>query len=626
MIVSMRKIFVAARRGDRDRLLDSLRDLGAVHVQPVDPAGAVATAETLGHIDHLGRAIQILEATEPEGSRPDLPPVEAAEEVLQIQHGAAEGRARLGELHRQIEQLEMWGDVRREQFDLLRRSGLDLRFYSASLDQVSEFRGELVQVLSELAKDRCIIAVVLREGAEVPPPPDDAIPIELPERDRPAIREEARGIDEKLKKGAERLKELANLAEEMAEAREELHAGADYTVAQRSGLSDDNLFALQGWIPADRTDTLADDLAADGLDAAHQIREPEDDEEPPTLIRYPRWVKPIKGLFDILGTTPGYREYDLSPFFMIALPVFTAMILGDAGYGLIFILFATLFYRKLVAKAGRPAIHLLLVFGFVTLGWGILTGNYFGVTPTDVMYAGGQNSLTEMRNSSGFLPAMGNLMVALGVLWRPDPETARNVIIKLSFIFGSIHLVVAHLRQALGLAPNLRFLKEVGWSAFLIGMLGVVWMLFFPDEIWMPQIVMMLLLAGGFGLVVLFSHPSRNPLKMIGLGLISNVLPVISTFSDTISYIRLMAVGLASYYIASAFNGLAWQVVQASAWLLPAGVLIVVFAHSLNIALGVIAIFAHGVRLNMLEFSSNAGVQWQGSPYAPFAKRLSPAS
>ena len=49
------------------------------------------------------------------------------------------------------------------------------------------------------------------------------------------------------------------------------------------------------------------------------------------------------------------------------------------------------------------------------------------------------------------------------------------------------------------------------------------------------------------------------------------------------------------------------------------GSVILVFGHGLNVALGVIAVFAHGVRLNMLEFSNNAGVQWGGYSYCPFA-------
>ena len=105
---------------------------------------------------------------------------------------------------------------------------------------------------------------------------------------------------------------------------------------------------------------------------------------------------------------------------------------------------------------------------------------------------------------------------------------------------------------------------------------------------------------------------------MIALGLLTNLLPTISTFSDTMSYIRLMAVGLASYYIAFAFNGLAMQVGAGGGIMWVFAAIILVLAHTMNVALGIIAVFAHGVRLNMLEFSSNAGVQWEGYPYAPF--------
>ena len=127
------------------------------------------------------------------------------------------------------------------------------------------------------------------------------------------------------------------------------------------------------------------------------------------------------------------------------------------------------------------------------------------------------------------------------------------------------------------------------------------------------------LLLGGAVLFVLFSHPSKNPLKMVGLGIADNILGVIGAFSDTMSYIRLMAVGLASYYIASAFNNLGMDIAAGSMILWIPAAVIIILAHALNIALGIIAVFAHGVRLNMLEFSSNAGVQWAGYPYAPFA-------
>ena len=606
MIVKMSKVYVVSCAADKQALLDKLADLGAVHLAPVDPAAAVAAEKTVTTLDSLDRAMQILGEIQADGDKPDISPAEAANEALEIQRLSAERNSRLTSLHRQYEQLEVWGDVTLQQFGALSEAGVALEFFDVPAEDSDNISCEFLQVVADLSEGRVMVSVVNRDiEAELP---ESADPIELPARDRPSLQAEAAEIDQALADDGRRLTELAHLLPEMRKARTELQAQANMTVAERGGISDDNLFAIQGWIPAEQADKLKDNLAAAGLETAVRATAPQEDEAPPTLVRYPRWAKPINALFDILGTTPGYREMDLSPFFMIALPIFAAMLIGDGGYGLIFTIIGLLSYKKLSVKAGKPAAQLLLVFGLVMLGWGMISGNYFGVTP-------GTFSSGEKEPTGG----VGKLMAWVGFLWRPKAEDSRDLIIQISFVFGTIHLVLAHLRAALALGKDIRTLAEIGWSVFLFGMLGVVWFLFFPENLWMPLPVMGATLGIGALLLICFSFPSRNPAKAIGLGLASNVLPMISAFSDTMSYIRLMAVGLASYYIAFAFNNLAMDVGSGGVVMWIPAALILVFAHSLNIILGLIAVFAHGVRLNMLEFSSNAGVQWAGYPYAPFA-------
>lgn len=100
------------------------------------------------------------------------------------------------------------------------------------------------------------------------------------------------------------------------------------------------------------------------------------------------------------------------------------------------------------------------------------------------------------------------------------------------------------------------------------------------------------------------------------MGLAQFPLSMLSAFSDVISYVRLMAVGLASSVLAVSFNQMALD-----AGFLSLTILVLVLGHALNIGLAMIAMFAHGVRLNMLEFGSNLGMQWTGYPYRPFACR-----
>jgi len=624
MIAKMLKTYVVARAADRERLLEALRDLGVLHLAPMDPAKAVAADETLAAIDRLRRAGQALGSVGPTGEKPDLSADQAAAEVLAIQRRAAERRGRLAAIHQQIQQLAPWGDVTLDQLQALREAGVEVRFYAVATDALGELSAECAQAVGELPGERALVAVVNRSAE--PKLPDGAEPVELPSRDRPALRAEAAEIDEAFQADECRLAELARCADDIEARRLDLEDQAEMTAAARGGLKDETLYAVQGWIPAEQTGELAGPLAEAGIQAGVRTLEPAEDETPPTLVRYPRWVRPIKGLFDILGTVPGYDEFDLSPFFMVALPIFAAMIIGDAGYGLIFLALPLLLYRKMLSAAGRAKTHLVIVVGAVTVLWGVLTANYFGVTPTDLMAWGGFSSIDALRGGSGLLAATGNTMVSLGVLWDVDPDTARFVLIKVSFFLGTIHLVLAHLRQALGYAPNSKALSEIGWCLVLLAMLAIVWKLFslslpaFAVPNWLV-LSALVVLAVGYVLAILFACPQYTWGKRIGVGFASSLLPLIGTFGDTMSYIRLMAVGLASYYIAAAFNGLGAMVASGHAALWIVGVPIIVIGHTLNIGLALIAIFAHGVRLNMLEFSTNAGVQWAGYPYEPFAKK-----
>ncbi len=605
MIVKMRKVHVAARSGDRNRLLDALRAVGAVHLAPLDAAKAVAEEKTVAEIDGLRRALQILGNIAPQGETPEITAGEAAHETLRIQQRSAERRSRLAALHHQLVQLEVWGDVTLAQLNELRQAGIEPQFFVIPRDVVGEVKAEFFAVIRELPGKNRLVAVIDRPGGAQVPEQARAMP--LPKQDRPTIRAEAAEIDAALKRDSERLGQLARLASAIKAELAGLCEQAQYTIAQRGGLAEEHLYAVQGWVPAEKAQSLVKDLTAAGLDVAIQALEPAEEDNPPTLIGYPRWARPIKGLFDVLGTLPGYRETDLSPFFMIALPIFAAMLIGDAGYGLIFLLLPLIFYRQAVAKVGKVQVQLLMVLGGATIVWGMLAGNIFGLSPQNLIAAGTPWS------------AAGESLSRLQLI-RGSVEQQAQTIMKLSFIIAAIHLSLAQLRQALALAPNPCALAKLGWAVFLWGIFNTIWYLFFGSQQSPPQPPHWLtpwLLSIGAGLAILFAYPGRNLSKTIGLGLASFPLTAIATFSDSISYIRLWGVGLASTIIAQTVNTLGAQTAGAATWFV--GGFVVLFGHALNIAMCMIAILAHGVRLNMLEFSSNTGVQWAGYPYKPFA-------
>lgn len=600
MIAPMAKVHAVCRRSDADRMMAALRDLGVLHLAPAEPARAVPEEATATAIEQLGRALQIVGSTEPAGDPIEMPALEAAAEVLRIQRDSAERHSRLSALHRQAEQLALWGGVRLEQLADLRRAGIVPRFAAVPNKRLGELQGELVHRIAPLPQNRSLVAVIDRAGeTELP---EGSEPLPLPVRDRPSILAEAADIDAALRADTALLGRLAQLAPTLEGELAQQRRQAAYTVAVRGAVAGESLFAVQGWAPAELVDGVSRNLAEAGVDAAVQAQQPEPEDEPPTLFRPAWWARPMEAVYAILGTVPGYREFDVSAAFMIALPVFSAILISDAGYGLLYLMLPIIFYRRMSAKSGPQLAQLIIVIGALSVIWGLVTSSFFGLDIHRVLAA---------IPLVGALFADGPLIVVAMDNPVPGAVDPMSFLMRISFTLGAIHLSAAHLWRAWSNFPHLSFVGNVGWAVWLWGMYGLVNFFVLGDP-FVGTRYPLLLVVGGV-LAVLFAAPNRNPFKMLGLGLANFPLSAISTFGDTVSYVRLMAIGLAGSALAVAFNdmtaGLPW----------PAAVPILIVGHALNVALTVVALFAHGVRLNMLEFSNNLGMQWSGYPYEPFS-------
>jgi V/A-type H+-transporting ATPase subunit I len=316
------------------------------------------------------------------------------------------------------------------------------------------------------------------------------------------------------------------------------------------------------------------------------ITDPSAEDNVPTLLRNPKWVDRIKPVFELLGLTPGYRELDVSMPFLIFFAIFFGILIGDAGYGLVYILI-TLGLQKMVKlnTEMKTTVSLFYLLGSCAIVWGVLTGTFFG-----------QAWLLKL----GFKPLVPQLNDA-------------NVMQTFCFFLGALHLSIAHSWRAYLKFPSLKALADVGWicvlwTAFFIARTIILGAEFPSWGIW--------LFATGIVLVILCTNPQAHVLRGIGEGLGTVALSLMNNFTDVISYIRLFAVGLATLAIAETTNtlssGMGDGVVA-----LAAGVVIILIGHSLNIILGPMSVLVHGVRLNVLEFSGHANVSWSGFTFEP---------
>ncbi len=588
MIVPMKRVFVVGRETIRAALLEAVRAAGVLHVEPIGPVRAPA-GDAARVVERLERAIGMLEGEAVAGARPDVSAEAAAEEALSLDKARAEVIGRREAVVRQLAELEPWGDVRLSEVEALHAQGLHLTFASLPRADVGHVRADVVQELHGLPRGRVLVGVASRGGVDLPA---SAEVLELPATDRPTLRIELEALEVRLAAGAARLSCLRHLVGAMRERAAALRVEAEIAKVTAGALSDDVFFGLQGWVPASRVEVLQAAVAAcPGVVVA---RDPSDDEAPPTLLRPPAWARPVSGLMEMLGLTPGYREVDVSVGFMVAVPLFAAILISDAGYGALVALAPLLVYKRAVGALGKQLTHFLVVIGVVSVIWGALTGSVFGV---DVAKA-----LTG-----------GPPLIAIS-----QEEGPMRLLMYMCFTIGAVHLSLAHLWRAALLWPQRVALGKVGWAMFLWGMYGVVTMFVLKAPMgWNTP--WPYLLCVGAGLAVLFGAAEKGVLKSVLVGLANFPLSALSTFSDIMSYVRLMAVGLAGSVLAVSFNELA-----ASAGVVMK-VPILLFGHGLNIGLCLIALFAHGVRLNVLEFSNNFGLEWSGAAYRPYGEQTGAA-
>lgn len=595
MIVPMKSITLAAARADQARTLGVLQDAGVVHLAEAPRAASEAVAVMRARVEAARHAADVLAAAVPKGGgdATALRGRSAEDLVAEVERLAS----RLDDLRQTHEELDdafarlaPFGAFDPESVRRLHADGIAVRLarvpVRAALPDVD---GATWVILAEDRTHRHVglvgerdVVVATEIVGEVP------LPTEPPER----LAAEIEKVDRELERTRARLEALAGAREaverHVRRVEDELH----FEEARAAMAEVGAVTVLRGYLPADEVERVAALAQRHGWGV--WISDVEDSNAAPTLIRNPRWVRPIEPLFSFLGVVPGYGQVDISVPFLVFFGLFFAMIVGDAGYGLVFLVLSEFLRRRLQPAGGRSdagrVVTLLRVLSIGTIVWGIASGSFFGIA------------------------ALPSLLVALRLEWLTEE---RNVM-TLAFTIGVAHLTLAHGWNVIRFWGSTKALLEFGWICTTWTMYFLARQLVlgdpFPQAAWVS-------FAVGVTLIVLFITPWRQVRKewfthaMLPLNLVSN-------FVDVVSYVRLYAVGAATFAVAESFNALAASTGLGGIVGGVVSALILFFGHTLNVLLAAMGVLVHGVRLNTLEFAGHLGLSWTGHPYRPFARNV----
>ncbi len=377
------------------------------------------------------------------------------------------------------------------------------------------------------------------------------------------------------------------------------------------------LFAIEGWVPVTKTHELENLVDRQNVYAEEIAIEPAD--VIPTVLENDGLGKLGEDLIRIYDT-PSSTDRDPSNWVLWCFALFFAFIIGDAGYGLIYFLIALFLQYKFRATKGvwKRVLNLFTFLSAACIVWGTLMTSFFGIQIEP------DNPLRKVSLLHWFVEKKAEYIITHKnendyKSWvKKYPELAKattpsqfvsfrdkkgdtiilsrlsdNIMFELALCIGVIHLIISCLRYARKNPPNL------GWAVFLAG--GYLYIGYYLQTPTFVNFVLGIsmqtgkeigteLMIGGIAftwLTSIFIHGWKG---------IFEIMVIIQVFADTLSYLRLYALGLAGAIVAGTINEIAGG--------LPIilGILLVVLSHFINIILGTMSGIIHGLRLNFLEW------------------------
>lgn len=384
----------------------------------------------------------------------------------------------------------------------------------------------------------------------------------------------------------------------------------------------EHAFSVTGWVPSSKVSKVFEnmDKVCAGKVYVSELEVEDYNEMPPVEYHNPDFAHPTE-LFMDLYSRPRYTELDPSLLMAIVFPIMFGLILGDVGYGAV-LLVMSLGLRSLVrgSEAGMQLIAILRNCSISSIFFGIFFAEIFGFSlPWEPFW------LSRHINIGGSGAAEHGVAAAEHVSHIPQ-------LLVLSIWIGILHITLARLwgvRNAAvmdkGHHRSLKMFANIGWIMVMWGILIAIWANFaiplMPDLSGTPELFAGLNISTIAGVVIL----------VLGLALIAreNVLDLMEVptiISNVLSYTRLIAVGLSSVAIAMVTNFIAIDMIInpqlanlsiVGIVLIIAGLVVFLFGHTLNTALGLLGGGLHPLRLHYVEFFTKF-YRGGGKKYSPF--------
>ncbi|WP_138206076.1 V-type ATP synthase subunit I [Haloimpatiens lingqiaonensis] len=356
--------------------------------------------------------------------------------------------------------------------------------------------------------------------------------------------------------------------------------------ASNNFLRTNKIVTICGWIALENNKELEDAVIKTiGQDYYLNFSEvsEEEVEKVPIKLKNGGFSSAFESLVEMYSL-PLYSEVDPTPILSVFYFIFFGMMLSDAGYGLIMVIASAYAIKKVKDPERRKTFKLFLFAGISTMIWGTIYGGWFG----------------DLLNYFGIKPPM-----------LIDPTRDISQIFILSLAFGVIHVFVG-----LGIKAYILIragkLKDAIYDVltWYLTLIGAILMLVGIGG----SLGKWLLIVGLVGLLLTQGRTAPSLGGKIGGGLYG-VYGITGYLGDIVSYSRLLALGLATGFIANALNLIVSLFPVPIKYILSP--ILFVGLHLFNLVINALGSYVHAARLQYLEFFGKF-YEGGGKKFTPF--------
>ena len=608
MIERMKKLTLLVFHKDREKTLADLQDLGVVHIETVATAEIEEIEKLEGEKSLWLRAMNIIhENAMEEGQDTKVnfkEPKEARDAILHAVQEKERVVQRKEALQKEENQLMPWGNFEWGTIEKLKRKNIFCEFYTARKRDFLrfDFKKMAVEVIREAGGLVYFVVLSYRHTPDVP-----FEQVVLPHISLAELKKEKTRL---LKREHEIKEKLATLKSCMPLLEEGLAAQKNVlntAIATHSfdPFADGKIIKLTGWFP-----NRIESRVTGFLDKKHFsyfVEQAKLKDKVPVVLKnkkYPQIFETITRIFQL----PNYHELDLTPLIAVFYPIFFAYCLGDAGYGLVLVIISAVGYFTFFKNA-RNISALVFILGLMTTVVGtIKSGTVFGLPIAqhkDIPFFSWLSQYIFVTDNQDFIFNAFNVALMIGVV-QILVGVISSIVKRVKIYgweygignFGKLIIIIGTLVLFLGAMQKVAPFDEYVRPAAFLTVAGVLLVLFFHD----PDIPVFRRIGGGI-----------LPLYFIFTGFMG----------DTLSYIRLFALGIASGILGLVINQIGMQMMDgAGIAMTVVSVIFLVFGHTFNLALACLGAFVHPLRLTFVEFYNNAGFEGGGVEYKPFKKEI----